>query len=53
MLATAVVEVVNLSGPFHAISAKKAAKLVIAWEPVGASGKRKTATPVIAASPMQ
>ena len=38
---------------FHAISAKKAAKLVVAYEPVWAIGTGKTATPQIAAQAHQ
>jgi triosephosphate isomerase (TIM) len=38
---------------FHAISAKKAAKLVVAYEPVWAIGTGKTATPQLAAQAHQ
>src|SRR5438309_7850995 len=38
---------------FHAISAKKAAKLVVAYEPVWAIGTGKTATPELAAQAHQ
>ena len=38
---------------FHAISAKKAAKLVVAYEPVWAIGTGKTATPKMASEAHQ